>query len=204
MAEKPARRVRIDPSDLVLEIVSIVIAILLALGVNEWRDTARTRARTHDSLVGIRSEITANRTLLMKAMPHHLAVWTAFRALQSRKAHRLTFEEYTDLFGKTNPNGFRPFLGEETAWRLATTSAALADVEYATRIALERTYQEQTVLDRFSERIADDLHFGPANADANFYMSAISFSLDSADIVYAERDLLRHYDRSLNLLADIH
>jgi hypothetical protein len=204
---RPKRRslLRIDPSDLLLEIVSVVIAILLALGVNEWRDGLQQQQRAHTALVAIRSEVSENRAQLVAVMPHHLAVQRAFSALANGADTRraMDFGQFVRTFGKADPNGYMPFSGESTAWELARTSSVLSDVDYATRAALERAYAEQAFLTRAGDDVIGHVRFGPVPEHADFYPDAVSFAADATDVVYAEHRLLRRYDEALHALAPI-
>jgi len=170
---------------------------LLALGVNEWRDAVRTSKRAHDALVSIRAEIVSNRRQLVAAMPHHEAVWKAFDGIKPRRPGQLTFAEFGQLFARANPSGYMPFTGQDTAWRLASSSTALADIEYSTRLTLERAYQEQLLLSAENERVLSNLHFLPSPKDVNIYSPDVSLSLDSADVDFSEQRLLKDYDAAL-------
>lgn len=57
-------RLRIDPSDALIEFISIVLVIVLATAVNSWREGVQTRTDTHAMLFEVRQEITANRDAL--------------------------------------------------------------------------------------------------------------------------------------------
>jgi hypothetical protein len=201
----PKRRLglRIDPSDLLLEIVSVVVAILLALAVNEWRDGLQRQQRAHAALPAIRSEMTNNRAQLLAVMPHHLAVQRAFDGLANGAASRQTmdFGQFVRAFGKADPNGYIPFSGESTAWELARTSSVLTDVDYATRVTLERAYGEQAFLAQAGDHVIDHVRFGPVPERANFYPDTVSFAADATDVVYAERRLLQRYDAALHALG---
>ncbi|HTJ28606.1 MAG TPA: hypothetical protein VMA36_20805 [Candidatus Limnocylindria bacterium] len=196
MKESPPRtRLRIDPSDLVLEIISIVIAILLALGVNEWRDALRARANAHEAMVAIRDEIVANDRELHALMPHHLANLQAFRALLkgSSRQRPVSFDTFMETFGRVNPHGFQAVQAESTAWDLARGSGVLSAVPYATRVALERAYREQSFLNTYPDRIIADLHFGVAPRNADFRFAANGFWIDTADAVLTEQRLAQDY-----------
>jgi hypothetical protein len=201
----PVRRMRwqIDPSDLLLEVVSIVIAILLALGVNEWRDGLQRDARARAALAAIRSEVAGNRAQLVAVMPHHRSVELAFSRLADEvDSHgTMTFRQFIYAFSAANPHGYMPFSGESTAWDLARTSTVLNDVDYRTRAALERTYAEQTFLGQIGQRVIEHVRVGPVPAGADFYPDAVSFDLDANDVIYSERRLLGRYDDALRALG---
>jgi hypothetical protein len=201
----PPRRKRwhIDPSDLLLEVVSIVMAILLALGVNEWRDGLQRDARARAALAAIRSEVAGNRAQLVAVMPHHRSVEHAFRSLADAvDSHGpMTFRQFIHDFSSANPHGYMPFSGESTAWDLARTSTVLSDVDYRTRAALERAYAEQTFLGQIGNRVVEHVRVGPVPPGADFYPVAVSFALDANDVTYSEGRLLGRYDDALRALG---
>lgn len=72
MPEKPPERRRwrwlrreaIDLSDVVVQIIAVVIGILLALFINNWVTQRQQEATVNDALRAIRVELVANRTAL--------------------------------------------------------------------------------------------------------------------------------------------
>jgi hypothetical protein len=58
----------------VFESMLIVVSIVVALGVNEWRDRRELQAQARDARIAFAREINANRDLLLgeeSGLPHH-------------------------------------------------------------------------------------------------------------------------------------
>ncbi len=200
MAEETRFRIRIDPSDLAVEILSILIALVLATALNEWREHAQERHTASDALVQIRAEIAANRAELARKYPLHVRIARAFGPFADARDEQLTFAAFRRAFGAAAPHGISPFRGEETAWAVARSSGAVSHVDYATRVALEQAYQQQAFADEQSRRSVEIFRFGPVSGATNFYYVAFSFALDMNDLVYAERDLDAAYAKALRAI----
>jgi hypothetical protein len=190
---------RIDPADVVIEIFSIVLAILLALAVNSWQERVRTDNEVKILLANVRDEIVRNRALLVSEKAHHLAAYDAFKALSAHE-HVGTLDEFYKTFGKASPNGFHPFEGESFAWDVMRSSPSVNAVPYDTRILLERTYAEQALLIDQNAQILRTLEINDTTRDPDYYAAALAMNLDLGDIVYSQEKLERLYDRALQNL----
>jgi hypothetical protein len=187
---------RIDPADIVVEIISIVLAILLALAVNSWQEHVRTDGEVKTLLANVRDEIARNRALLVSEKAHHRAVYDAFDKLIAHE-HVVTLDEYYNTFSNANPRGFHPFEGESFAWDVMRTSRSIDAVPYDTRILLERTYAEQDLLSRENAQILSDIHVMSTTRDPNFFAPSLTMRLDLGDITYSQDRLEELYDTAL-------
>jgi hypothetical protein len=190
---------RIDPADIVVEIISIVLAILLALAVNSWQEHVRTDNEVKTLLANVRDEIARNRALLVSEKAHHQAVYDAFDRLVAHE-HVVTLDQYYNTFGNANPRGFHPFEGESFAWDVMRTSRSIDAVPYDTRILLERTYAEQEVLSGENAQILSDIHVSNTARDPDFYAPSVTMRLDLADITSSQAALEDLYDTALREL----
>jgi hypothetical protein len=190
---------RIDPADVLIEVFSIVLAILLALAANGWQERMRTDREVEILLANVRDEISRNRVLLVTEKGHHRAVYNAFKALSARE-HVVTLDEFFNTFSKANPTGFHPFQGESFAWDVMRSSPSVNAVPYDTRILLERTYAEQDLLIDQNAQILKALEVNDAARDPDYYAAALAMNLDLGDIVYSQEKLEQLYDTALQRL----
>jgi len=199
--EARRRGIRIDPSDLLLEIVSIVIAILLALAVNRWQEGLAHNRTLHESLLNVRQEIVSNRATLEKTVPLHQRVATAFLTFVSKRPEGapLTFAQVFQLFHRTAPLGFQPVHGDDIAWQIAQSTQAVSYMPYETRAALTRVYDEQTALYSAQQRFVDTA-FSPSAPSNDYYPAAFAAALWLGDVANDESELLRRYETALKLL----
>ena len=88
-------RISIDPSDLVLEIISIVVAILLALAVNLLAGQVKTHNDVLRTLAAISSEMSSNETAIGRIHARHLSKCGMLQNLARRgRGHKLSYTAY--------------------------------------------------------------------------------------------------------------
>ncbi len=204
VADESAQRrgLRIDPSDLLLEIVSIVIGVVLALAASQAVENARDAQRTHDALVQIRQEIVEDESDLRAVHPLHRNVEAAFvRAVARAHNRHLDFDEMYHTFGGAAPHGFNPFGGTTTAWDLARGSDVLADVPYSVRAALQNRYGELQNLNMLNNAMIARLEIPTTDEHPNFYFAAFALRLMLDDIDFSEARLMRDDRAALDALA---
>ncbi len=191
--EGPKRaRLRIDPSDLALEILSIVIAIVLATAVGGLVDRNRAGARTHEALSQICQEISQDDARLRAVHPLHVRIGAAFaRSLQGARGEQLEYDRFAQTFQGAAPRGFQPLFGTTTAWELARSSDALAGVPYALRATLVNRYGQLAVLKDENNLVLASVLTAPTERHPNFFFVAASLEDTLNDVSYAEVQLGR-------------
>jgi hypothetical protein len=201
--DEPRRRgLRIDPSDLLLEIVSIVIGVILALAASQAVESSREAQRTHEALMQIRQEIVQDETDLHAVHPLHRRVEAAFeRAVARARDRHLDFADMYHTFGDAAPRGFNPFGGTTTAWDLARGSDVLADVPYGVRAALQTRYGELQNLNSLNDMMIARLEIPTTDEHPNFYFAAFDLRLMLDDIDFSEERLMRDDRAALDALA---
>ncbi len=203
MPEKQHRRpsLRIDPSDLALEVVSIVIAIVLATAVGQIVANYQAGGRTREALAQIRQEVAHDHQRLQEGRPLHRQVRAAFDAT-IRKTHleQLDFDEFVRTFHDAAPTGYQPFGGTTTAWDLARSSNALSDLPYALRATLQTRYAELAQLRELNTALYARLTTTPAEGRPNFYFTAVALASTLADLVASEERLARDDDTVMSAL----
>ncbi len=195
-------RLRINPSDLLLEIISIVIAIVLATAVGQLVDRVRTQRQTHEALVQLRREIATDDAVLRRRAPTHRRVWLAFRTVvQSARTPRMGFDTFTRTFASAAPSGFQPFEGTTTAWELARDAKVIDDVPYDLRATLQARYAEIAQLRNINIEVLHSFETAPTEDHPNFYFVAYAVALNAADIAFSEQRLIEDDRRALRALA---
>ena len=121
-------------SRLLFEFLSIVVGVLLALGVNEWREDRNDRRRARQALINITREIEANLAHLSEVHRNNSAYMAALEKVPQEPVPSRSFQAAWGL--------------QSTAWEAARDSGALSNVEYSTVLAISQVYQFQgTYLD---------------------------------------------------------
>ncbi len=201
--EEPRRaKLRIDPSDLALEIVSIVIAIILATVVGQLVEKHQADERTRAALTQIRQEVVRDHSVLRDVSTLHLTLRAAFDAtIDQARGEQLDYDAFARTFQRAAPKGFHPFDGSTTAWDLARSSNALEDLPYALRATLQTRYAELAQLRSLNTALYSHLTSTPTERRPNFFFTATAVLLTLGDVVATEDRLARDDDAVLSALA---
>jgi hypothetical protein len=189
-------RVKIEPGEVIVQIVSVVVAILLALWVNDWRDHIHEGQLLQQSRENIRVELQHNRVLLEAERPHHSAVFRAFERMTdaAKQSHTISFEQFEKTIQDSSPRGFGPVPYESIAWTIAQSGNALSLMDYKERAGLTVIYQTQAAALSAEQRYIDTVA-APSNALAtNFYMIAVNVEGALGDVVANEESLATLYE----------
>ncbi len=195
-------RLRIDPSDLALEIVSIVIAIVLATIVGQLVEKYQASERTRAALTQIRQEVLRDHEALRDVSTLHERIRAAFDATIGRtRGEQLDYDTFARTFQRVAPKGFHPFDGSTTAWDLARSSNALEDLPYSLRATLQTRYAELAQIRSLNAALYSHFTSTPTEARPNFYFTASAVLLTLGDVVASENRLARDDDDVLSALA---
>ena len=101
----------------VFESMLIVVSIVVALGVNEWRDRRELQAQARDARIAFAREINANRDLLLgeeSGLPHHRRVWQRYREVGAKSV--VTAADLQPIYDEF-PHGINPLRPRDAVWR---------------------------------------------------------------------------------------
>ncbi len=133
-------RIRLPVEQLLVETFSVVLGILVALAVNDWRE-AREHAQLAAQVVArFEREIADNDSALALRAPYHRAMADSLGALVQRSAGRAPAG---GLHAIRNWAGTRPTLLRSAAWESALATQALSYLDYGTVADLSRLYEQQ-------------------------------------------------------------
>lgn len=127
------------------ESMLIVVSILFALYLDEWRDDRQDAENIEDALAYFVSEIQQNRARVEDAAPfnqglrHVLSRRQEVRAIESVATFINIFESYN------------PVVLQSTAWETAIATGALAKMDYKLVSALSLTYSLQNRYQQVSQ-----------------------------------------------------
>ncbi|TAK17940.1 MAG: hypothetical protein EPO35_02065 [Acidobacteria bacterium] len=186
-----------------LEGLLIVVSVLLAFGVDEYRDARANRELKHQVLSGIKAEIDHNFAALEPYISIH-SEWR--RALDTADTSRAS-ESGLDVWFRTRPDLGKsptPFPTlRRSAWDAAVSSGAVRLIDFNVASALADVYTAQDQVTANVQRLAN----GPL-ADAATYDPAKRPAvvrllwLTIADIQSAEISLVKLYQQHLPTVAE--
>ena len=188
-----------------------MFSVLLALGLNEWRQGAADRRLVARVMETVRGEITANRSTIRGRLGYHE---TMRDSTQSFLMQHMVEGGSGLLVGRTpEPSdiGFNPELGLATAgrlgqtgWELALRSGSLQHMEYDLMVALSRVYAAQDEVEAEEVRLLERLDgvsaafFGEREVGS----ALLLFSSTLTDLVLREQELLTAYRAALELAGE--
>lgn len=176
------------------ESVLIVLSVLVALGVDEWRDTRARETRAEMALASIAVELQQNLETLERARGNHVAKSDSLSAYATRGALPPP-EVY--MYGM-----FSPGLVQSTAWESARETGATSDMPYELVLRLSRVYDRQERYRVLAAAMTEDImrdvrREGMETVLRDRFASFITLQLDFAG---REESLLEAYS---SVLADL-
>jgi hypothetical protein len=190
-------RLRERLPEILIEAASVTAAVLLALGVDAWRERLREQEAAERALAALRLEAQENRRELRGALEKA-------RATRARLQPLAAAEEW--------PPEVRLDLGLEIAmlsragWDTAQATGALPLMGVERSVQLAGVYELQRWLERAQERAFDALSAAtaaaPARDDAAFRTAVRRFDREVATLIQLGEALDRAYGEQLRPGAD--
>jgi hypothetical protein len=182
-------------SRLLIESILIVVSVLVALMVNDWKIGRENEARAVEARNAFISEIATNRALLDSdtALRYHEHLQKVYaQAIASSAPDPKTLFE----------TGLHPVNFTDAAWRAFSGTTIFADFPVNHVLILSDIYHQQTEIERRTDSLLVALTSPRADRDTPAYQrdSALSIALFLNDLVPAEQRLLKQYDQVLQQL----
>lgn len=175
-----------------LEAILIVFGVLIALGLNEWRQNRNQAERAQIALKSIRDEIQSNRDRVTASLEYHRSRIDTLAALRGGSDDRTPSPR---LF----PKGFiypAPVL--DIAWKSAQTANVVDRLPYPTVLTIARIYAEQEHYNEQARRSGEIIYH------ELYYSGATAIAANSTRLLsilhtfrFSERRLLAVYNEAL-------
>ncbi len=124
---------------LLIEVFSIVLAVLLALAMNQWRERLGNRALAATALSNIELELRSNQDLLLLLNENNRSMTAAIKDEDSETG---------------NPPAFVPGLQlQEIAWNAFLSTGVSSYVDYGTVLMLSKLYSIQEVYKELGSQV---------------------------------------------------
>jgi hypothetical protein len=173
-----------------LEAALVVFGVVLAFAANEWREHRADQARARHAISSILEELRANRDAVASSLEYHMLLLQTIEG-----ARRSGVAPGIESFSR----GFiAPASVYRTAWESASTTGAIAGVDFDTLLRLSRVYAQQARYEAQATSLGP-LLYGEMYRGG---MSAILANYTNlgalvGGLVYRERELLGMYDGAL-------
>jgi len=161
---------------LLVEVFSIVLGVLLALAMNQWRESRSQRAQADTALANIVLEIRSNRELLAQLHDNNAKALHEIGAVSE---------------SESEPTSFVPGLQlQDVAWNTLLTTGVSGFVDYQIILGLAESYSIQSVYKDLGRQIIE------AELSSAAYSVAAETTID-------EQRKLREFSGFLELLVAI-
>jgi hypothetical protein len=187
----------------VFEAVLIMLSILLALAVNEWRDGRQLQEHVRQTRAAFSAEVRANRTELAAAetgLPYHRRLWARYRELA-----RLTNPGPADMARvyAEFPYGIPTVQLRDAVWRSLAGSDIVRSMEQRDLFTLAEVYRQQERIDDYNRAMYSAWRqIQPAAGTPGYLRDEIrSTTAYLGDLVAAEERLAGRYDAALRRLT---
>lgn|ERR1700726_2307987 len=183
-------------SRLLVESILIVVSVLVALAVNDWKIGRDNAARAVEARHAFISEIAVNRAMLDSdaILRYHQQLQAVYaKAVASAASDPKTLFE----------TGLHPPRFADAAWRSFSTTTIFADFRVNDVLMLSDMYHAQIDIERRTESFLLALTSPRSDRETPAYQrdAALSIALFLNDLVPAEQRLLKQYDRALEQLT---
>jgi hypothetical protein len=182
---------------LAIESFLIVLSVLVALAVNDWREGRSRIARAAEARAAFANEIEANRQMLASdfTLGHHRRLQTVYAKAMAEGA-----PDPGTLF----ESGLHPSALRDAAWRSFSTGTIFADFPADHVLLLSDIYHAQADLERRNADFLNVLGMPRADRETPSYQrdSARAIGMFLNDLVPAEERLIKNYDRALARLRE--
>lgn len=168
----------------------VVFGVILALGANEWRQSAAAERHADRAAANIEAELRANRELVAASLEYH-------DGLVAMLGERMQTGE--PVYPREFSRGFVfPALVEGTGWEVAKETGAVADMDYDRVLEYSAIYGSQeryrTQAELVGGMIYQKMFDGGIQAITDNHKNLLSIIYT---FVYRENGLLREYDALL-------
>lgn len=177
----------------------IVLSILLALAVNEWRDGRQMDQRVREARSAFAAEVGANRGALASeqgGLPYHRRLWQRYKGLG--EIQQPTADDLRPLYAEF-PSGVNMVRLHDAVWRSLAGSDVTRRLDQRELFLLAEVYRQQQEIDDYNRAMY--AAWRQVNAEAG----TPAFVKDDirntraylADVIAAEERLAALYDRAL-------
>lgn len=178
---------RIGWLELGLEAVLVVVSVLLALGLNSWREGREHDAVARKALQALRAEVVANQKQVEARLAYHRALADSLRA---------------------DPDyvvALRPAFILTDAWESAEATGAVSYMDYQTASTFGRLYALERLYDQLTGSASEALYTadlmrgraaGHERNERDVWQPVL------ADFISVESALTKQYDRTLATTRD--
>ena len=174
----------------------IVVSILVALGLDEWREDRQDAETIRRALSSFLSEVQRNQEKVDGSVPFNQGLRMVL-AQHYRNSDIESIDEFVNMLGS-----YDPVILESTAWETAIATGALAKMEYGLVSALSLTYNLQNRLQSINRDSMAELTSPQNLAGGRLDLSVYNSIRYLDSVIRMEAELDGTYDLAQSVIQD--
>jgi hypothetical protein len=176
----------------------IIVSIVAALAVNEWRDQRQLEVQAREARIAFAGEIQANRESLMSeklGLPYHQRLLERYRDVS--KGPTITAADLQPIYDELG-GGVTVLPLREAVWRSLSGTDVLRRLDQRDLFLLAEIYRQQEVIDDHTRAMYAAWRQVNSDADSPGYIkdSVRSIRAYLADVIGAEERLRKLYEEA--------
>ncbi|HVF70157.1 MAG TPA: hypothetical protein VM940_00985 [Chthoniobacterales bacterium] len=188
----------------VFEAALIVVSIVVALGVNEWRDRRELETQVRHARVSFTREIEANRALLLSeetGLPNHERLLERYREVSAKPM--LSAADLQPIYDEF-PHGVAILRLRDAVWRSLSGSDLIRRLDQSELFLLAEIYRQQEEIDDFNRAMYAAWRQVDSAAESPGYIkdNVRSTRAYLADMIGAEQRLRKLYERAAETFGE--
>lgn len=181
---------------ILIESFLVVVSILAALAVDQWRDSQEDRELATQALQAFALEIQQNQARLQDVGPYRQGLREVIAGMRQEQEIQ-TADEFYAIVGL---EPLRPSFLTRTVWETSLTTGAIPHIDFEIVNALSLTYSLQDRLSEFSRAGMPILARGGSVPPDQMDAALREVTVYLADLGRSESELLAAYEEVLRIL----
>ena len=177
----------------------IILSIIAALAVNEWRDQRELESHVRRARTAFAQEIQANRDILLdekSGLPYHQRLWQRYQEVGTRPV--VTIADLQPIYDEF-PSGANMLRLRDAVWRSFSGSDLLRRLDQRDLFLLAEIYRQQEEIDDYNRAMYAAWRQVDSNAESPGYIKDGVRSMRAylADVIAAEGRLRKLYENAV-------
>ena len=184
-----------------LEALMIVLSVLLALFINEWKRNKNELRNTNIMMDNIKAEIKNNKNLVEDLIPYHKSVLEKTQAAALKDSLSSTFlrNGYFEI-SSVAPKGVKQGEFQNIAWSIAKEERISNRISFDESQVIFSAYEQQSRVLRTIDRIIDILGSREIHREELIEESVIILALEWNEMIAQEEELMYRYSEAMKKL----
>ena len=202
-------RRRLDPVVIAVEVGSIVLAVLLAFAVNEWRDGRAARERVEAVQTAVQQEVERNRRVLLARLPYHEVMRDSVWAQQRRFDRETLALHPGERLPMLQQMGFQKGLATgsdltHSGWETALATDVLTYMDIGDVSLVSTVYARQAMVNTTANLLLEALgdYNRAAIVNGEPLVAMAGFGAALTDVVLRQQEQVALYDSLLTVLPE--